>query len=371
MTTKISRNLLGIALTAIVAASLGALAGGDTASGQAAERPRNTASPTISGAPRVGETLRAAPGTWTGTQPITYSYQWSRCSAEMSNCATVAGATGTDFTLSSADVGKRLLVVVLAENSAGGASAQVSTDTIGTAATAPASTALPTISGTTTTGQTLTATSGSWSGTQPLAFAYQWQRCDAQGASCSSISGATGSTYALGSADVGRTIRVVVTAQNAAGPRTATSGPTGAVVQAPPPGPAGQIKLPNGMTSIPASSVAAPERLIVDRVSFSTNPVRTRAPFTATFRVVDTRGYAVRDALVFIRSTPLVTTTPAEQATRQDGTITVQLVPEPSFRLRNGTNVQFFVRARKAGENPLAGVSTRRLVQVRTASPAR
>jgi hypothetical protein len=36
------------------------------------------------------------------------------------------------------------------------------------------------------------------------------------------------------------------------------------------------------------------------------------------------------------------------------------------FPLRPGFNVQFFIRARKPGDNPLAGVSARRLVQVRT-----
>jgi hypothetical protein len=35
--------------------------------------------------------------------------------------------------------------------------------------------------------------------------------------------------------------------------------------------------------------------------------------------------------------------------------------------LRNGYAIQYFVRARKQGDNPLAGVSGRRLVQVRTA----
>jgi hypothetical protein len=204
-----------------------------------------------------------------------------------------------------------------------------------------------------------------------MTFAYQWRRCDAAGNACASIAGATRSTYLLGSADVQRRLRVSVTAANAAGSSAATSGPTALVVQSPPPGPAGQIRLPNGLVSIPAASVERPERLIVDRVAFSPNPVRSRTPFTATFRVVDTRGFVVRDALVFVRSTPLVTTTPAEQRTAQDGTVTVQLVPESSFPLRDGYSVQFFVRARKAGDNVLAGVSTRRLVQVRTASASR
>jgi hypothetical protein len=69
-----------------------------------------------------------------------------------------------------------------------------------------------------------------------------------------------------------------------------------------------------------------------------------------------------------LRATPLLTSSPPEQATLADGTVTLQLMPRASFPLANGYNVQFFVRARKAGENPLAGVSTRRLVQVRTGS---
>ena len=60
---------------------------------------------------------------------------------------------------------------------------------------------------------------------------------------------------------------------------------------------------------------------------------------------------------------------PPEQMTQVDGTVTFQFFPGAEFPLRTGHNVQFFIRARKAGENPLAGVSTRRLVQVRTANP--
>ena len=47
------------------------------------------------------------------------------------------------------------------------------------AATPPANTGSPTISGTPVEGQTLTAAAGSWSGTTPISFSYRWQRCNA------------------------------------------------------------------------------------------------------------------------------------------------------------------------------------------------
>jgi hypothetical protein len=370
MNARSSRRVAAIALTAILSALVGALVagGGAATAGAAADLPKNTSKPAISGAARDGQTLRVSPGTWSGTQPMTFSYQWYRCSAQLSNCSAIQGATSQDFKLTTTDIGKRLIATVMAANSAGGGSARASTEVVTARATGPTIASLPTIAGTPMTGQKLAAGVGRWGGTTPITYAYQWQRCDSAGNSCSNIVGATGTTYTLGSADVQRRLRVVVTAKNSAGSATATSGPTALVVQAPPPGPGGQIKLPNGMTSIPATSVAPPERLIVDRVSFSPSIVRSRTPFSVTFRVVDTRGYAVRDALVFIRSTPLVTSTPGEQRTGQDGTVTMQLAPESSFPLKNGWNVQFFVRARKEGENVLAGISTRRLVQVRTAA---
>jgi hypothetical protein len=83
--------------------------------------------------------------------------------------------------------------------------------------------------------------------------------------------------------------------------------------------------------------------------------------------VTDTRGFRVSGALVFLRSTPIVTTTPAEAATGNDGAVTFVVTPERDFSIvfRPGYSVQFFLRARKPGENLLAGVSSRRLVQVR------
>jgi hypothetical protein len=166
--------------------------------------------------------------------------------------------------------------------------------------------------------------------------------------------------------DAGKRLRSLVTALNAFGSAQAASTLSEVVVALP----AGAIRLPNGQLSIPVSSVSLPERLIIDRVSFSPNPVRSRGrAIVARFRVVDTRGNAVRETLVFARSTPIVTSTPPESLTDQAGWATLRFVPRASFPLRNRGAVQFFVRARKPGENVLAGISTRRLVQVRTARP--
>ena len=50
--------------------------------------------------------------------------------------------------------------------------------------------------------------------------------------------------------------------------------------------------------------------------------------------------------------------------TAQDGWATFSILPRADFPLRTGYNVQFFVRARKNGEDVLGGVSARSLVQV-------
>jgi hypothetical protein len=336
-----------------------------------ATRPTNTGKPTISGTAREGERLTASNGSWSGTQPLSYSYQWIRCSPTVSNCSSISGATNTVYSLTASDVGRRLIVSVTARNSAGARSAQSDASAVvAPRGTAPAATSPPAITGTPRVGQTLTVSSGSWSGTQPLAFSYQWQRCDRNGGSCANIVGATAQTYRLTDVDVNHTIRAVVGASNQAGSTAATSVPTAVVAPATPPGPAGQIRLPSGKVSIPITSVSLPARLVIDGVSFAPNPVRSRrAAITGRFRVSDTRGFVVRGALVFVRSTPLVTTTPPEQASGQDGFVSFRFFPRANFPLRNGVNVQFFVRARKPGDNVLAGVSTRRLVQVRTARP--
>jgi hypothetical protein len=88
------------------------------------------------------------------------------------------------------------------------------------------------ISGTTQQGQNLSTSNGSWSGS-PTGYGYQWSRCDANGANCAPISGATGSSYTLVSADVNSALRATVTASNAGGSTSATSNQSAVITAAP------------------------------------------------------------------------------------------------------------------------------------------
>lgn len=92
-------------------------------------------------------------------------------------------------------------------------------------AAAPVNTASPTVSGTAKVGSTLTANDGTWSNS-PTSFSYQWQRCASDGRGCGDITSATSKSYSPVTGDVGHALRVVVTATNADGHASATSGAT-------------------------------------------------------------------------------------------------------------------------------------------------
>ena len=94
----------------------------------------------------------------------------------------------------------------------------------------------PEVFGSTVEGDTLLAFRGAWNGTPAPTYAYQWQRCTAA-AACLDIAGATTSAYRLAAADIGRTIRVRVTATNSAGSDSANSAQTATVTRRPPPPP--------------------------------------------------------------------------------------------------------------------------------------
>jgi hypothetical protein len=238
-----------------------------------------------------------------------------------------------------------------------------------TAANPPTVRSLPYVAGAVRVGRTVTAINGDWAGTRPLTFSYLWRRCGTGGANCVDLTAATSKTYVLTSDDLGHRMRVRVTATNSAGSSSAVSRPSNIVQPAatpPPPGPSGQIKLADGKVSIPVTSVSAPQRLIVSSVQFTPTVVRSRDPFTTRFRVSDTRGFVVRGALVYMIGLPYGRIgTVAEQQTGTDGWVSFQVQPTARLPLVNGGALVVFVRARKPGDNVLAGVSTRRLVQVR------
>ena len=100
--------------------------------------PTNTAPPTISGNPTQGAALTVTTGSWSGDTPMTFAYQWQRCSS--ATCSNISGATGASYTVQSTDVGDTIDAVVTAANDAGSASATAAPTT---AVTAPGTRSFP------------------------------------------------------------------------------------------------------------------------------------------------------------------------------------------------------------------------------------
>ena len=173
------------------------------------QAPASTAAPVVSGIARQGRPLTATAGGWSGTGPVV-SYQWQRCAP---GCTSIGGATAKTYVPVAADVGSTLRVGVTGTNPAGSATSS-STGTSPVSPSAPSNTSSPTIVGAAQNGSTLTADEGAWSATPPLAYAYQWRRCDTAGTNCSAIAGATSKTYGVTDTDLGSTLRVAVTASN-------------------------------------------------------------------------------------------------------------------------------------------------------------
>jgi hypothetical protein len=198
------------------------------ASTATAAAPSNTAAPTISGTAHAGQTLTASDGTWSNS-PTSFSDQWQRCNIDGTGCVDISGATKQTYTLATADVDHRVRVQVTATNADGHATASSEPTEVVSATAGPTDSTKPTITGSATLGGELTAHAGSWTGAS--SFAYQWLRCTPGTTfDCLSVTGATGTTYGVRSADVGKQLRVVVRASSASGAHGwATSAPTATV----------------------------------------------------------------------------------------------------------------------------------------------
>jgi hypothetical protein len=168
----------------------------------------NSAAPTVpTTAPQINVPVTVNEGTWSPTG-LTFKYQWYRGAGK------ITGATGRSYTPVPADEGQKLSVRVT------GTKTNYNSTTVSSNQTDPVAqddgslhnTGSPTIGGTATVGSTIVATSvGTWSsspGTAPTPYNYsrQWLR------NGSPIPGATGGSYVLGAADLGKRISLRVTA---------------------------------------------------------------------------------------------------------------------------------------------------------------
>jgi hypothetical protein len=202
------------------------LAGLVLASAASAAAPVNTSPPSLAGTARVGQTLTVSNGTWSGS-PTTYTHQWQRCTSSTS-CVDIANAVSASYVVRPADGGDRLRAVVYAINADGKTSAASDLSPTIPETGLPVNTVRPSVAGDAVVGHTLTAENGTWTHT-PTTYAYQWVQCDHFAASCIDIPGATGRTYGVRLADAYGTLRVDVTARNAAGQATRRSTPSDVV----------------------------------------------------------------------------------------------------------------------------------------------
>jgi hypothetical protein len=247
-------------------------------------------------------------------------------------------------------------------------------------AVAPNNTAPPTISGKAQVGELLKADNGTWTGTQPITFTYQWRICDNNGGACHDIAGATGNEYTLKAADQGNTIRVQVTGKNADGTDTATSVPSALIAAASATGGTtttsgnantsanGCPKAAAGASSVSVSDVSPPARLQIDQMQANPGVITLGThSFTVRFHVSDTCGTPVKGAQVYATGVPYnMISIPQQQQTDDSGNVTLQFNTLRGFPATPKQQLMvMFVRASKPGDPILAGISTRRLVSFR------
>jgi tripartite motif-containing protein 71 len=84
--------------------------------------PQNTAAPVISGSPTISSTLTVSQGTWSNS-PVSYGYQWEKCSSSGGSCALIPGATNATYVPETGSVEHKLVVQVTATNMDGSTTA--------------------------------------------------------------------------------------------------------------------------------------------------------------------------------------------------------------------------------------------------------
>jgi len=191
----VTGSLLGLVPVSLVTNALGIPLLGGPGAGDA---PNATAPAMVAGTGKVGTDLTVTSPVWSTAVDST-TYQWQRAGAP------IVGATGTTYPVAADDVAKAITVKATGTKS-GVSGTSTSAPKLGALGEAPTAAAPPALGGTPKVGSLLTATPGTWSGTGPITFSYQWYR------RTTPIPGATGSTYVARSADAALPLAVLVTA---------------------------------------------------------------------------------------------------------------------------------------------------------------
>ncbi len=167
----------------------------------------NTVAPVVTGTVKPFNTLSTSDGTWLKSPTITYQWQRSLDGILWNN---IASATSATYVVGTADVGYFIRSQVFGSRTVSGTAYKYTSPSLPTVVV-PALTAIssssPVVSGSWTTGSTLTTTNGVW--TTSGSYTYQWQR-STDNSTWSSISGATSSSYVLTSDDASKYVRVQV-----------------------------------------------------------------------------------------------------------------------------------------------------------------
>ena len=203
-----------MALVAVTCTLIGPVAGS-----AAAQAPVNNFAPEVVGSPVVGERIVCGAGSWSGSVSE-FRYKWLRDAIQI--------AAGFPYKITPADAGHSLWCVVTAIGGGGSTEAESSNSLLIPGGTAPEPKVLPEVSGKPALGETLSCSTGTWSGTAPISYAYKWLR------NGSPIGGATQSTYTVVELDQGRSLACEVTASNAAGSRGQQSWNSVSVPASPP-----------------------------------------------------------------------------------------------------------------------------------------
>lgn len=204
--------------------------------------PGGAGAPTVSVTVGNSRSLSAWGGSWSGYEAPELTYAWYSCTSggsdtpatRPSGCSAISGATSSELLPQNLG-GKYVRVGVTGTNSRGTAT-RFST-AFGPIASAPTVTGNPAISGTARVGRSLSASTGTWTGSSTLS--YQWFRCTSVGrdnptstpSRCTAISGATLDTYEINSVDRTKFIRVRVTGTNIGGSKAIFSQSTVAVTR--------------------------------------------------------------------------------------------------------------------------------------------